>query len=223
MLMKFISKFKFFFFLFFLNNFCLYSQFDLHIKSGINLSSVSISNNADGFDQPSGFVPAFHLGVILNSFLDEEYSIEYGIIYNVKGYKVNSSGINVYNYSTYLELPISLVYKLPSFNDINIKFGSYIAYGLKESIRNSIMKEYVKGKIGNHSEEGDTLKPIDFGLNLGADYHRNKIKFGLNLGYGLLNNRPGGGKGNAVRNVSSQFSIGYLINFKNNEEIKKKQ
>jgi len=38
-----------------------------------------------------------------------------------------------------------------------------------------------------------------------------------------LNNRPGGGKGNAVRNVSSQFSIGYLINFKKNEEIKKKQ
>jgi len=222
MQIKFISKFEFFFFLFFLNNFYLYSQFDLHLKSGLNLSSVSISNNADGFDQPSGFVPAFHVGLTLNSFLDEEYSIEYGIIYNIKGYKVNSSGINIYNYSTYLELPISLVYKLSSLNDINIKFGTYIAYAIKESIRNSIMKEYVKGKIGNYSEKGDTLKPIDFGLNLGADYIRNKMKFGLNIGYGLLNNRPGGGKGNAVRNVTSQFSIGYLLSFKDNEEIKKK-
>ena len=223
MLIKFLSNSKFFvILLFLLNGFNLYSQLDLYVKSGLNLSSVSIPNNADAFDQPSGFVPAFHAGIILNYFLDEEYFIESGIIYNIKGYKVNASGINVYNYSTYLELPIYLAYKLPSFENIDIKFGPYFGYAIKESIRNSIMKEYVKGKIGKNPDVGDTLKPIDFGFNLGADYYDKRIKFGLNLGFGLLNNRPGGGKGNAVRNISSQFSVGYLLNFKNNEEVKEK-
>ena len=60
------------------------------------------------------------------------------------------------------------------------------------------------------------------GLNLGANYYLRNIIFAINFGYGLLNNRPGGGKGNVVKNISSQFSIGYKINFKKNEKIKKK-
>ena len=216
------SRFKFLLFLYIANFFTVYSQDNFQVKSGFNLSSVAISNGSN-LDQPSGFVPAFHIGILISNILDEEYSFEYGLIYNIKGYKVvDFSGVNVYNYSTYLEVPTSLVYNLPSIKNVEIKLGPYFAYAIKESVRNSIMKENIKGKIGNDLDKGDTLKPIDLGLNLGADYYFKNFIFNINLGYGLLNNRPGGGKGNIVRNISSQFSIGYKINFKKNEKIKKK-
>jgi len=216
------SKFKFLLFFYLIYNFTLYSQDNFQIKSGFNLSSVAISNGSN-LDHPSGFVPTFNIGILLNNFLDEEYSFEYGLIYNIKGYKVvDFSGVNVYNYSTYLEAPMSLVYKLPRLKNIEVKFGPYFAYAIGESTRNSIMKENIKGKIGNDLDKGHTLKPIDLGLNLGANYYLRNIIFTINFGYGLLNNRPGGGKGNIVRNISSQFSFGYQINFKKNEKIKKK-
>tara|TARA_B100001175_G_scaffold316224_1_gene329599 strand:+ start:1935 stop:2603 length:669 start_codon:yes stop_codon:yes gene_type:complete len=216
------SKFKFLLFFYLTNLFNVFSQENIQLKSGFNLSSVAISNGSN-LDQPSGFVPAFHIGILLNNVLDEEYSFEYGLIYNIKGYKVvDFFGVNVYNYSTYLEVPISLVYNLPSIKNLEIKLGPYFAYAIKESIRNSIMKENIKGKIGNDLDKGHTLKPIDMGLNFGANYYLRNIIFTINLGYGLLNNRPGGGKGNVVKNISSQFSFGYLINFKKNEKIKKK-
>ena len=201
------SRFEFLLFLYIANFFTVYSLDNFQVKSGFNLSSVAISNGSN-LDQPSGFVPAFHIGIL---------------ICNIKGYNVvDFSGVNVYNYSTYLEVPTSLVYNLPSIKNIEIKLGPYFAYAIKESVRNSIMKENIKGKIGNDLDKGDTLKPIDLGLNLGANYYFKNFIFNINLGYGLLNNRPGGGKGNIVRNISSQFSIGYKINFKKNEKIKKK-
>ena len=100
------SRFEFFLFLYIANFFTVYSQDNFQVKSGFNLSSVAISNGSN-LDQPSGFVPAFHIGILIGNILDEEYSFEYGLIYNIKGYKVvDFSGVNVYNYSTYLELSL---------------------------------------------------------------------------------------------------------------------
>jgi len=81
------SKFKFLLFFYLTNLFNVFSQENIQLKSGFNLSSVAISNGSN-LDQPSGFVPAFHIGILLNNVLDEEYSFEYGLIYNIKGYKV---------------------------------------------------------------------------------------------------------------------------------------
>ena len=225
MVKTFLKRFVFIFSLIFMfNNFHLFSQLNLYLKAGLNLSSVTVSNNVDGFDKSTGFIPAYHGGIILHSTLDDEYSFETGIVYNVKGYKMDVSGINIHTYSTYIEIPIYFSYKLPSFsyfttNNINIKVGPYYAFAIKELIRNSIMKKNVKGQIGKNQDAGDTLKPNDIGINLGVDYFRKNIILGLNLGIGLLNNRPGGGKGNAVRNLSSQFSLGYILN-KNNDKTK---
>ena len=81
------SRFKILLFLYIANFFTVYSQDNFQVKSGFNLSSVAISNGSN-LDQPSGFVPAFHIGILISNILDEDYSFEYGLIYNIKGYKV---------------------------------------------------------------------------------------------------------------------------------------
>ena len=88
-------------------------------------------------------------------------------------------------------------------------------------IRNSLIDYVDYGKIGNNQDDGDTLKPIDIGVKLGISISLEKIVLRSSAAFGISNTRPGGGGGNSVKNISTQFLVGFPIHLFD-DKIKKK-
>ena len=73
----------------------LYSQIDIGIHGGLNLSSISLPK-IDISDVGIGFLPAYSLGVRINYKIVNDYSFIQEINYSIKGHKVNILGIKEY-------------------------------------------------------------------------------------------------------------------------------
>ena len=94
-------------------------------------------------------------------------------------------------------------------------------FALKQVIRNSSIDYIDYGKIGNNQDDDDTLKPIDIGVKFGISINLEKIVLRSSAAFGISNTRPGGGGGNSVKNISTQFLIGFPI-YLFDDKIKKK-
>ena len=102
---------------------------------------------------------------------------------------------------------------LVSYKPQNISFevGPYLGFALKQVIRNSSIDYVDYGKIGNNQDDDDTLKPIDIGVKFGISISLEKIVLRSSVAFGISNTRPGGGGGNSVKNISTQFLIGFPL------------
>ena len=194
----------------------LYSQIDIGIHGGLNLSSISLPK-IDISDVGIGFLPAYSLGVRINYKIVNDYSFIQEINYSIKGYKVNILGIKEYYNNLYIEMPFLFSYKP---QNISFEVGPYLGFALKQVIRNSSTDDDYYGKIGNN-QDYDTLKPIDIGVKLGISISLEKIVLRSSAAFGISNTRPGGGGGNSVKNISTQFLIGFPI-YLFDDKIKKK-
>ena len=194
----------------------LYSQIDIGIHGGLNLSSISLPK-IDISDVDIGFLPAYSLGVRINYKIVNDYSFIQEINYSIKGYKVNILGIKEYYNNSYIEMPFLFSYKP---QNISFEVGPYLGFALKQVIRNSSTDDDYYGKIGNN-QDYDTLKPIDIGVKLGISISLEKIVLRSSAAFGISNTRPGGGGGNSVKNISTQFLIGFPI-YLFDDKIKKK-
>ena len=194
----------------------LYSQIDIGIHGGLNLSSISLPK-IDISDVGIGFLPAYSLGVRINYKIVNDYSFIQEINYSIKGYKVNILGIKEYYNNSYIEMPFLFSYKP---QNISFEVGPYLGFALKQVIRNSSTDDDYYGKIGNN-QDYDTLKPIDIGVKLGISISLEKIVLRSSAAFGISNTRPGGGGGNSVKNISTQFLIGFPI-YLFDDKIKKK-
>ena len=190
------------------------NKIKLGLQTGINFSTISATNAPDEFSYGKGFLPAYVIGLTSEYYINSEYGFISEINYSIKGYKMDILGIKVRSYSNYLEVPLRLKYKQSQY--LAIEFGPYFGIALSEYLKNNLTKSKVAGNIGNkiNNEPPDTLKPFDFGFQMGVSYNLNKFIIGGFLSYGVLNTRPGGGSGSSVRNLTTQLKISYdLINF----------
>jgi hypothetical protein len=173
----------------------------IYVQGGVNLSNISTT--ASGETQKNHMLTSFNAGILGRVNIAAPLAFETGLLLDGRGSKSRntSSGDNYYTAKfnpLYLEVPASLVLKLPLENSSNIfiNAGPYIAMGIAG-------KSKVDGKIAGvefHSStnikftstdptEDDQayskLKRFDYGINLGAGIDVGKLLVKVNYGLGL--------------------------------------
>ncbi|MFV0607403.1 MAG: porin family protein [Niabella sp.] len=200
-----------------------YAQFGVRAGFGFNNATYKDMEYEDYTKMKTGF----HVGVTYDITVADQFAVQPGLLFAVKGGKIKaSSSEGTYSFTHspyYLEVPINFIYK-PVLGSGNLLLGGgpYVAYGVGGKWKEDDNGEKDNGSlefINDWDDESDDIdkvaygKPFDAGLNLLAGYElSNKLSFQLNAGLGLLNLMPkdGGEKPNSkMKNSGFSISIGY--------------
>ncbi len=148
------------------------------VRAGLNLANISIESEGFSIEGDTKF--AFHGGLSYERLLSENLYFRPAALFSVKGYKfdLETPGIGTIDAgltTTYIEIPLDFVYKLPAgSNQVGLHAGPYLGF-----------------LLGAEEAEGtdvkDDFKSLDFGLNFGLTFEFNKIAIGANYGLGLTN------------------------------------
>lgn len=164
-------------------------------KAGVNLANVT--GDTEGADMRT----AFHVGILSELMFGDKLAIQPEILYSSQGYKVEEEIMGRkhelnYNYS-YINIPVMAKYYVTE--GLNLQAGPQIGFlmSAKETESDTDIK--------------DSLKSIDFGVNLGLGYKlANGIFFDARYNLGLSNINDLGD--NKVHNGVIQISAGYSFN-----------
>jgi len=170
------------------------------IKTGVNLSTMFSKDRFGNYSKDYTLTSRFLIGVTTEIPLTELFSIESGLLFSSKGYKLDkyfamwedSEPIRLYQKAVlnYIDIPLSfkastLFRKLLIYGNV----GPYVGIGLSgkiiadESSGDIIKRNEYRHKMGTDG----TWKRFDYGLQAGAGVEINRIVFGLNYSYGLAN------------------------------------
>jgi Outer membrane protein beta-barrel domain len=213
-----------------LTTFSFAQTFDLGIKAGVNLSTVSfnnpIPNYVVGFQNTTGF----QAGVI-EDINFQHFTIQPGLFFITKGDKFTDelsitnpgNSYQSYNYHNtgsekfnYLELPINVLYKVKASPMAKIYAGGgpYIGYGLSGTTSSQLTGSQTSDYHGSIDFGTDHTKNdyklFDYGANLIAGVELKK-HYTIDLNYSLgLRNIVWSSIEN-VKNRSLGLSVGYLF------------
>lgn len=169
------------------------SSVSFGIKTGIAFSNNDIAfiDTANTFS--SSGKTGILLGVFLNKPIGRQFIFQPAILYVRKGYKVGSYSSIYKNPIPYLEIPLNILYTLPSKN-----FKYYIGAGVSPAIK---LNNYVFG---------DDIKDVDVGLNIIGGFMI-PIGFSFNLGYtkGLQNVSKNNLYISKIQNSYFSVTVGY--------------
>ena len=200
------------------------------IKTGLNLSTMYFKNYSGTYNDDFELAPRFLFGITKGFTITESFSLESGLLFSSKGYKIDTyypvptySGEYLPIYESailnYIDMPISLKFTT-SIKKIQIFgiLGPYIAIGLSGKVSR---KEYnidgqgglvydgtidYTGKIGKDGQ----WKRFDYGMQAGVGVIIQKIAFRINYSYGLANIAQYEDTTNKNRILG--LSLGYIIN-----------
>lgn len=173
------------------------------IKGGINLSNFTGDDAGD-----SDMRTAFHLGVLSEYMVSEQFSIQPEVLFSAQGAKFKYGKFGDFDAKlSYVSVPVMLkYYAAPGFN---IQVGPQVSFLVDSKIEhdNKTVTDVLK-KLGVADE--DNYKTVDFGLNFGLGYtFTNSIFVEGRYNLGLTKIRD---KGDAkIKNGVFQFSIGYMF------------
>lgn len=167
------SIFSTLFFAFFL---CLFANAQLGVRAGVNFSSYS--SKTDGATLNTDSKVGFHFGITNDFKLNDNLTFRPGLLYSAKGgtLKLDLLGISedLSASFNYLDIPLSFVYNVSKEEKgFFIEAGPYIGLLLSAKSEGEDIK--------------DSLKPLDFGLNIGLGYDLGNFLLGANYGFGLAN------------------------------------
>jgi hypothetical protein len=198
------------------------------IRGGINFQNINGKDqNGDNLD--NSMVTRFHIGVNAEIPVGIDFYLQPGLLFTTKGAETgqvvlgqNMAGtVNL----SYLELPVSLVYK-PALGTgrLLLGFGPYVALGIggkaKYETGGTKWEEDVKFKnTVKSSDAGDVsyFKPLDAGANLLVGYEfNNRFSFQLNTQLGLTKINPkyegSVNDKSSFKNTGFGLSLGYRFN-----------
>ena len=176
------------------------AQLDWGIKAGVNLSAFS------GFVAPASEVEqsilsGFHAGLTMQYMFTSQMGIETGLLYSILGSKITGTLPNVKGECTlspsYLQLPVSLLYKLKLADDLYLypSLGLYAGYGMggkwKAVYSGSINLQFEGNLFKEDAPASNPLSPaisadpIDFGFTAGLTFQVNRITLGFGFEQGL--------------------------------------
>jgi hypothetical protein len=152
------------------------------IKGGVNFANLSMSSGGMSVSPKS--ITGFHIGPVAEFQLKESLFFNTGLLYSLKGAKIEGDEFspNEQIKINYLEIPLNLAYKFPlkEKSDFFIQAGPYLAYGLSGT------DEYGEESIDLFSEEGGA-KRFDYGLGFGGGVQFGSIVASVNYQLGLAN------------------------------------
>jgi len=172
------------------------------IKGGINFANMSLSNDDFGVSPKS--IVGFHLGLVTDFKLQESLHFNTGILYSLKGFKMEIEGESGTYKFNFLEIPMNLAYKFHVSETSNffIQAGPYLGYALSG-------KEEADGESNDLEFGKDNWKRFDYGLGFGAGLELGSIVASLNYQLGLANlvDDPDV----TVKNKVLQISLAYMF------------
>ncbi len=176
------------------------------VKGGINFANVSISSS--GWDISPKSIVGIHVGPIVEFELQESLFFNTGLLYSLKGYKVEMDDgelegdgkekLNV------IEIPMNFAYKfaLSESSNFVIQAGPYLGYAMSG-----------KSEWDGHSEDiefgDDGYKRFDFGIGFGPALEFGPVVASLNYQLGLANMADD--EDVKVKNKVFQISLAYMF------------
>lgn len=161
------------------------AQFTFGLRGGFNLTTMT----EEGLD--TKMKPGFQVGVVGDYALNDNFSIQPGVLFATQGCKWDfglmgenvESTINL----NYLQIPVNAQYKLDLGGmNLLLQAGPYLGYAVSGKVvaKAGGLKEEEKIEFGSKDEE---LKALDYGLGFGAGLQFGYIQAGLGYNIGLAN------------------------------------
>jgi hypothetical protein len=185
------------------------------IRAGVNFQNIN-GKDADDDDLDNKLKTGFHAGVTADIPIAPEFYVQPGILFSLKGAKVDDAADTKINIS-YLEVPVNFLYKpVLGTGNLLLGFGPYAAFAVGGKIKNDNVDVDLKfdNEVNPASPDAyRTLKRFDFGANFLAGYQfSNHLSAQLNAQLGLVNINPKYTTGDTdakAKNTGFGVSLGY--------------
>ena len=184
------------------------------VKAGVNFANIGGDDIGDNKSRTG-----FHVGGVAEIAISENLSFQPELLYSSVGTKfkyVESEGGFVGKYENqymldYITLPLMGKYYV--MEGLSLEFGPQVGFLLsaKNKYEGSVTGEGVNESSSGKTDIKDSIKGIDFGLNIGAGY---KLPSGLNFAarYNLgLSNVNDINNNTKIHNGVIQLSVGYMF------------
>jgi hypothetical protein len=185
------------------------------IRGGVNFQTIN-GKDAGNNNLENDLLTGFHGGVSVEIPLGSGLYVQPGVLYAVKGAKLQNSEAKVK--LGYMEVPVHLIYKpVLGTGNMILGFGPYIGLGLGGKLKDGGSETDVEFSNKEVSNLNYTqFRKTDGGANFLAGYEfANKLSFQLNAQLGLTNINPeldnGSTDNNRWRNTGWGLSLGYRL------------
>ncbi len=189
-------------------------------KAGVNFSNFS------GGEADTKMKTGFHVGGLVEIFINEKFSIQPELLYSSQGAKLKTQTMEIIEAANKLNAKVDLKMTLDYIN-VPIMAKYYVAEGfsvqagpqigilvkaetvLKTTASINGINVPLPAEYNETEDSKDDVKPIDFGLNFGVGY---ELPMGIfvdaryNLGLSKL---PEDKNDDKSKNAVFQFSVGY--------------
>jgi hypothetical protein len=176
----------------------VYSQADLGIKAGLNVSDIVMTNYIDPDVESDLRVKAgLHAGLFIRAMTNERFGLIAEVLYSNKGVKAAGTDIHLH----YIVLPLMFQYKLTDVTaaELGPEPGYLFSAHSRHGNANSIYSNR-----------------FDLSLNGGFRFDTPKLIFGIRYSAGLFSVREPQINGTGMEKIKFQnrvlqFSIGYKV------------
>jgi len=184
----------------------LQAQIKVGPKVGLNLSTATLSMYGISLDEKT--LIGFHAGMLLEIPLAGNLYMQPAILFSAKGSKYSLMQEEFQASPSYIEIPVNVVYKFDlGAAKLFLNVGPYAAYGILGKY--DFDGETVDIVFG--TSEDDDMKPLDYGLNVGAGVEISNIIISANYGLGLANLSPITANDEEMKNKVIGISLAYLF------------
>lgn len=151
------------------------SGVDFQVRAGANFNTINTDPDSD-----NKIKPGFHVGVDVGLPIAEEFYIQPGVLFSMKGAKYDAANTSVS--LNYIEVPVSFMYKgALGQGRFLLGVGPYVGFGLSGKNKNDIADFDI-----DFGDADNELKRLDFGGNITAGYEfSNRFLAQLNFQLGM--------------------------------------
>ena len=174
------------------------------LKGGVNFANMTISAMGMGVSPKS--LTGFHAGFVGDFQIKESFFFNSGILYSLKGFKIDSDGETGSENINYLVVPLNMAYKFPIKDNSKflIQAGPYLGYALNG-----------KSKSGGESSDiefgSGGMNRLDYGVGFGAGIEFGSVTATLNYELGLANLVDDPSSETKLKNKVIQISLSYMF------------
>ena len=174
------------------------------IKGGVNIANMTISAMGMGVSQKP--LIGIHVGPVMDFQLKGNLCFNTGLLYSMKGFKVDTGGSTGSETLNYLVVPLNLAYKFPikDKSKFFIQAGPYLGYALSG-------KDKADGQSTDIVFGSGGMKRFDIGVGFGAGVEFGSVVTSVNYELGLQSLIDEYDVGAKAKNKVFQISIAYMF------------
>ncbi len=171
-----------------------FAQASFGAKAGVNFANIT-GDDLDGTEGKIGF----HIGAVAEISFSEKFSFQPELLFSTQGLKAEEGDGKLK--LNYINLPLMGKYYV--MDGLSLELGPQVGFLLS-----------AKSDDGNDDVDvKDSLKSIDFGLNIGVGYKMESgLNFGVRYNLGLSDINDVDGYDGENKNGVIQVSVGYFFN-----------